>query len=542
MSGHVYFCPHCGAYLPDSVDNCPCGFVIPAAGIGESAPDEPAPSLPVSAPALTPVMSLPASPSAFAPPDFSLEPLGSASTAPTAKKTATLVAAALLALAVMIAGAVLYKQKATPPPPSSASDQPRLGTTKTQSSKLETRVEPPAAGLTPAVAMPNVSQQDLAAETAAAESAEAAATQQRKIEEARGALGIGIAGVRRTIDEAKRADLDPTSRVGAIESAKQLTRSLVSQAMLFPGEFQSEIGTLQSIQGEISDVKNAISQEMLRAELDHKMWQEEIGAIEKLIANGALGEAMARANTVQSNPAAPRDVSSRAMLLQSQALETQKASMAPTTIKDARTIKTQQPASVNEDSVVASPQGKYVSKGRSSDFLEFSPDGTFSGSYNGQSMSGNYKVNGNTLTLTSPPDRREGKGRFSGNIVTLPNGDVYERVSRPAGTNTPIDRVGSIEGIVRQVSRDGSWLVIETDRREMITVRCTSSTAVYYRREVYRISNLEQGDRVRVELDSTTGASTDAQARVIVVVTNARDNPRSSPRGTRQRPPGRRRP
>jgi hypothetical protein len=54
---------------------------------------------------------------------------------------------------------------------------------------------------------------------------------------------------------------------------------------------------------------------------------------------------------------------------------------------------------------------------------------------------------------------------------------------------------GRVEGVVRQVNSADGRVVIETDRREMITVRGTATTPVYYRNTVYRISNLEPGDR-----------------------------------------------
>jgi formylglycine-generating enzyme required for sulfatase activity len=109
---------------------------MPAAGL--EAPDERpldvpagAPS-PASAPAIVASSPISASPSAPAFADPSLETSRTVSTPPAAKGTPAFVVAALLALGVIIAGTVLYKQndrqKSTPLPISSASDQRRPST------------------------------------------------------------------------------------------------------------------------------------------------------------------------------------------------------------------------------------------------------------------------------------------------------------------------------------------------------------------------------------------------------------------------------
>jgi hypothetical protein len=111
VAGRVFFCPRCGAYLPESVERCPCGLVIPAAGgdkPDEHSHDEPAASfLPDSGPGLAAAMPLPKSLSATTPPDLSVETSPPAPT-PIAKKTTSLVGGVLLGLVVIIAGAVLY--------------------------------------------------------------------------------------------------------------------------------------------------------------------------------------------------------------------------------------------------------------------------------------------------------------------------------------------------------------------------------------------------------------------------------------------------
>jgi hypothetical protein len=98
-------------------------------------------------------------------------------------------------------------------------------------------------------------------------------------------------------------------------------------------------------------------------------------------------------------------------------------------------------------------------------------------------------------------------------------------VSTPtvAATAAAADRLGRIEGTVRQVNANNNTVVIETDRREMITVRGSTNTPVYYQNDVYRIGNLEVGDRVRVEPDTATSSTGDLRARVIDVIRAVQD-------------------
>ena len=72
---------------------------------------------------------------------------------------------------------------------------------------------------------------------------------------------------------------------------------------------------------------------------------------------------------------------------------------------------------------------------------------------------------------------------------------------------------GTVEGTIRQINLDEGRLVIQTNQRRMITVRTYRNTPVYFRNETYRVSNLEIGDRVRIEADER-----DAQADEIIAV------------------------
>jgi len=101
--------------------------------------------------------------------------------------------------------------------------------------------------------------------------------------------------------------------------------------------------------------------------------------------------------------------------------------------------------------------------------------------------------------------------------------------SSRASSDSATSHLGNVEGLVRQVSADDNRLVIETDRREMITVRGTSSTPVYYRQDVFHIANLEVGDRVRIQAESASSAG-DIRARSIEVVKNVQEAPRGTTR------------
>lgn len=103
-----------------------------------------------------------------------------------------------------------------------------------------------------------------------------------------------------------------------------------------------------------------------------------------------------------------------------------------------------------------------------------------------------------------------------------------------AGRSTTSDaattsRLGNVEGVVRQINSDENRIVIQTDRREMVTVRGSGSTPVYYRQDVYHIANLEVGDRVRITPESASSAG-DIRARSIDVVQSVQDPSKGPPR------------
>lgn len=131
-------------------------------------------------------------------------------------------------------------------------------------------------------------------------------------------------------------------------------------------------------------------------------------------------------------------------------------------------------------------------------------------------------------------------GRVSADYVTLLGRPVEAPQTGVGQTRTPGSispptvsgttpsttavRPGRIEGVVRQVNAGDGRVVIETDRREMITIRGTTSTPVYYRNSVYRISNLEPGDRIRVEAEGSTTSGSEIRARTIDVLQSMQES------------------
>ena len=91
------------------------------------------------------------------------------------------------------------------------------------------------------------------------------------------------------------------------------------------------------------------------------------------------------------------------------------------------------------------------------------------------------------------------------------------------------DRIGRVEGVVQQINAEEGRLVIVTDRREILTIRTPQGTAVRYRGDSYRISNLEVGDRIRVEPDGGGAVNgTEVRARSIEVTKSAQEAGSSS--------------
>ena len=95
------------------------------------------------------------------------------------------------------------------------------------------------------------------------------------------------------------------------------------------------------------------------------------------------------------------------------------------------------------------------------------------------------------------------------------------------------DRIGRVEGVLQQINPEEGRLVIVTDRREVLTVRTPQGTPVRYHGETYRVSNLEVGDRIRVEPEGGAAVTgNEIRARSIEVTQSSQEtNGTSASRG-----------
>lgn len=100
----------------------------------------------------------------------------------------------------------------------------------------------------------------------------------------------------------------------------------------------------------------------------------------------------------------------------------------------------------------------------------------------------------------------------------------------PTSVATPTDEraasavnSATLEGTIRQIIADESRIVIQTTDRRMLTIRAWRSTPVHYRGETYRVTNLEVGDRIRVETDPRDVDADEISARRIDVVLAVQD-------------------
>jgi len=107
----------------------------------------------------------------------------------------------------------------------------------------------------------------------------------------------------------------------------------------------------------------------------------------------------------------------------------------------------------------------------------------------------------------------------------------------PSSASTQTDRSTTVqrgtssttEGTVRQVNVDEGRIVIQTPQRRLITINAYRNTPVYYRNEQYRISNLEIGDRIRVEVDPRDAQGDEITAVRIDVISGVQDSTTTVP-------------
>jgi len=142
-----------------------------------------------------------------------------------------------------------------------------------------------------------------------------------------------------------------------------------------------------------------------------------------------------------------------------------------------------------------------------------------------------------------------GNGIWKADRVTLLGRDVAASTTGvgttrdPASVSTPVDdrttasaardSGENVEGTIRSINEDEGRLVILTTQRRMITVRTYRNTPVLYRGETYRVSNLEVGDRIRVEVESRTAQSDEITARRITVTQSVQEAGSGSDAGGR---------
>ena len=98
-------------------------------------------------------------------------------------------------------------------------------------------------------------------------------------------------------------------------------------------------------------------------------------------------------------------------------------------------------------------------------------------------------------------------------------------------STTVAEGTNNVEGTIRTINEDDGRLVIQTPQRRMITVRTYRNTPVVYRGETYRVSNLEVGDRIRVEIEPRSAQSDEINARRITVVQSVQDTGTTTPGG-----------
>lgn len=118
----------------------------------------------------------------------------------------------------------------------------------------------------------------------------------------------------------------------------------------------------------------------------------------------------------------------------------------------------------------------------------------------------NYAIRADVITLlgraTAAPQTGVGTTRPMNSIGTP-----------TASTTAQSNRVSPLDGTIQDVNANDGRLVIVTDRREVMTVLVSSATPVSYHGTSYRVSNLEVGDRIRVNPDPSTSSTAGDEMR-----------------------------
>lgn len=116
-----------------------------------------------------------------------------------------------------------------------------------------------------------------------------------------------------------------------------------------------------------------------------------------------------------------------------------------------------------------------------------------------------------------------------GRTVSAPQTGVGDTRSPSTGISTPTvgstaTVYGRIEGVIRQVNAVDNRIVVETDRREIFNIRTSNNTPVTYRGDRYQVSNLEVGDRVRIDSNGATTTDREIRARSIEVTQSVQES------------------
>lgn len=89
-----------------------------------------------------------------------------------------------------------------------------------------------------------------------------------------------------------------------------------------------------------------------------------------------------------------------------------------------------------KDPSMSAARGRYLRQGKPADFLELNPDGTWSIFQNGKSVRGNYKVEGEALSLMSPKMKMMGRETFVGNTIKDQGGIIWEKQAETPKTES----------------------------------------------------------------------------------------------------------
>lgn len=134
------------------------------------------------------------------------------------------------------------------------------------------------------------------------------------------------------------------------------------------------------------------------------------------------------------------------------------------------------------------------------------------------SLRGDNIIKADAVTLLG---RNVAAGTVGVGQTRNPNSATTQTDDRTTGT-TPATG-GVVEGTIRQLNVDENRIMLQTTNRRMITVNTYRNTPVMFRGEQYRISNLEIGDRIRVEADPRDAQADEITARRIEVMQSVQE-------------------